>query len=210
MRLTPEFPEALTLLALSTLALNIVGCGGAGSSGVSPESATAAVLDGYDENKDGALDVEEVTKCPPFAADGISLDSDGDARLSESEISAALNVIFAQSANWAEVTCTVLLDGRPLPNATVRLRPLDALGDALPPAEGETDADGMAKPSVDADQKPSEYSNMPLVRPGLYLVEITHPERQLPNRYNSATELGWKVDPSSRTGASARFDLKSN
>jgi hypothetical protein len=209
MRFIPKLAETLTRFTLAALSLVIAGCGGAGSGGVSPQSAAAAVLVRYDQNKDGALDAAEIKGCPPFAVDGLAMDADGDGRLTESEITAALEIAFAQSANWAEVTCTVLLDGRPLSGAVVRLRPLDALQDTLPPAEGETDAEGIAKPSVANDQVPSGLQ-APLVRPGLYLVEISHPEKQLAERYNQSTELGWKVDPSSRAGTSARFDLKSN
>jgi hypothetical protein len=49
-----------------------------------------------------------------------------------------------------------------------------------------------------------------LMFPGLYLVEITHPQVQLPARYNTATELGCELNPLSREGSSARFDLTSN
>jgi hypothetical protein len=41
-------------------------------------------------------------------------------------------------------------------------------------------------------------------------VVITHPTTSLPAKDNEATELGCEVNPSSRDGASARFDLKSN
>jgi hypothetical protein len=162
----------------------------------------------YDANHDGALDSSELSRCPALAAVRLTFDTDGDDRLSAEEITGGVRRMFA-SPTICEMACTVTLNGRPLARATVRLRPLEMLGETLPLAEGVTDDQGNVHPTVDAELLPEEFRNLRLMFAGLYRVEITHPRTQLPRRYNNATELGCYVDPSASHGTSARFDLRS-
>ena len=101
------------------------------------------------------------------------------------------------------------LDSRPLSAATVRFRPVDMLGDAVADAQGVTDGQGIARPTIAAELLPDELKDISLLYAGLYHVEVTHAQKMLPSRYNTATELGFEVDPKSREGSSAKFDLKS-
>jgi hypothetical protein len=193
--------------ALASLPL-LAGCAKPGQVSVSPEAAAGKAISLYDANNDGAIDAEEGASCPPLASSIRSYDADGDGRLTSEEIANRLKQLFDSSSNLAEVSLTVTLEGRPLSGATVRLRPVDFLAGAIPPAEGETDDAGVASPTIGDERLPEDFRGLPLVQHGLYYVEITHPERQLPGRYNTATELALVVDPSSREGSSARFDLK--
>jgi hypothetical protein len=175
---------------------------------VDAPAAAAYAMEHFDGNKDGAIQKSKLTDNPALAAALLSFDASGDERLDASEIANGLTQMYVSRMNLTGMTCTVTRHGRPLVGAKVRLRPLEMLGDALPPAEGVTDESGTVQPGVNAELVPTEFKNKPLMYPGLYRVEITHDQVQLPSRYNTATELGYQANPLARVGASARFDLK--
>ena len=187
------------------------GCSGS-DSGDAPEidarAAAAYAMEHVDENKDGSIEKSELADNPALAAALPSFDASGDGRLDANEIAGGLTRMYASRTSLTEMTCTVTRSGRPLVGAKVRLSPIEMLGQALPSAEGVTDESGTAHPGVSAEFVPSEFKDKALMYPGLYRVEITHDQLQLPSRYNTATELGCQVNPLARDGMSARFDLK--
>jgi hypothetical protein len=124
------------------------------------------------------------------------------------ELNDGLAQMYSSPGSLTEATCNVTLDGRPLSGATVRLRPIEMLGDTLPPAEGKTDNAGTAHLTVATERIPEEFRHQPLMYPGLYRVETTHPRAKLPSRFNTATELGCIIDPAVRGGMSVHFALK--
>jgi hypothetical protein len=208
----PRFCWQASSLVVVGAAL-VQGCGAKSEVNLSkPEvnaaSAAAKAMELYDASGDGALDKDELAKCPPLANVAKKYDADGDGRVSHDEIAARFEKLVGPTAAFATVNCTVTLGRRPLPGATVKLRPIDAFEGALPAAEGTTDEEGVAHPGISADALPPKLKSAFLVYPGLYHVEITHPQQKLPERYNTATELGFEVDPASREGAAARFDLQ--
>ena len=198
--------------AVFALGLAALGCADGPEGLPTPEVDAAAVaesaMEEFDANGDAALDSEELAKCPPLGKAVASFDADKDGRLTEGEIANGIVALAGPESAYLSTNCTVTFEGRPLANATVKLRPPDFIGDSLPTAVAETDASGHASPSIPSDRLPPQLLGTPLVYPGLYHVEITHPERQLPGRYNTSTELAFVIDPSSREGNSARFDLK--
>jgi hypothetical protein len=163
----------------------------------------------YDANHDAALDADELAACSPLESAVADFDADGDARLTADEIAQRLARLFDAGSGLTEAACTITLDGRPLAGAKVLLRPVAMLDGAVHVAEGVADDAGVVRLSIAKEHLPPDYQDVPLAQYGLYHVEITHPERSLPARYNSATELGWKLDPLVRGGASAEFRLKS-
>jgi hypothetical protein len=198
------------LTAAALLAAAGCSAGGAGKPpDVDPQAASAYAMEHYDANHDGVLEPSELSRSAALAAASTSFDADGNGRLAAQEITDGLTQMYASGTSLAEVTCTVTLQGRPLAGAKVRLSPIEMVGDALPPAEGVTNQRGTVRPSIDAELIPEEFRHMPLMYPGLYRVEITHPRTQLSSRYNTATELGGLVEPAARAGMSLRFDLKS-
>jgi hypothetical protein len=174
------------------------------------QSAADKAVQLYDANGDGALDKDELAKSPSVGKSLANYDANHDERVTHEEIVNRLGRLVGRTAAYVTVDCTVTLGGRPLPRAVVKLIPLEIFGDSLPLAEGTSDDLGVAHPAIAADKLPPKLGAALLVFPGLYRVAITHAQTTLPARYNTATELGWEVDPSSRTGTSARFDLKSN
>jgi hypothetical protein len=175
---------------------------------VDGSDAAAFAMENYDANGDGALDKTELAKCPPLAVAMTTYDADGNGQLSADEIDSRVTRLYGSGAALTNVDCTVTVSGRPLRGATVKFRPVEMFGDAVKPAEGVTDEAGMARPALADEALPDELAGTALVHPGLYHVEITHPNMALPARYNTATELGFEVDPAQRGGTTARFDLK--
>jgi hypothetical protein len=202
----------LATLSLTCVALAAVtGCS-IGSSvswpDIDPQAASSFAVELYDANGDGTFETAELSKCPPLLAARASFDTDADGRLSAKEVTDGLTLMFVPETSLTEMTCTVTLNRRPLTGATVRLRPAEMLGNALPPAEGVTDQDGRALPTIDAELLPEESKQRPLVYSGLYRVEITHPQTELAARFNTASELGCMINPAARNGTSARFNVK--
>jgi hypothetical protein len=57
------------------------------------------------------------------------------------------------------------------------------------------------------DDMPKNAPKMPLVQPGLYSVEITHPSTKIPAKYNTATTLGIEVSSASPGPEGAVWNL---
>ena len=175
---------------------------------INPTTAAASALEAFDGNGDGKLNSEELAKCPPLAQALSSFDANSDGQLSGEEIGARLSRLFGSGSSLLGAECVVLVKGRPLPGAKVVLRPVAFLEGSLQVAEATTDQAGTARPSVGDAHLPANLQGSPLMQPGLYHVEITHPEQSLPAKYNTATELGFLADPISRTGSTATFRLE--
>ncbi len=95
-----------------------------------------------------------------------------------------------------EVQGTVLLDGKPLPNASLEFSP-EKKGS---PSYGTTDESGRYKLRFDRDRDGAE--------PGPHKVRISmegDSKIKLPSRYNEQTELREVVSPG---GSTIDFDLK--
>jgi hypothetical protein len=196
---------------LVVLILFDAGCGSEGASekpliSLDPSKATSVVMQRCDSNGDQQLDAEEVAKYPPLSNAAAKYDPNGDGKIAADEISGRLLRLATTSSGLGEVESTVRFEGRPLAGAMVRFVPLLAEGDAPWAGNGTTDSQGRATISVPTELLPEEAADARGLPPGLYTVEITHPEQQLPAQYNTATELGFEVDPAARDAA--RFDLK--
>ena len=185
------------------------GCSSPGAAGINPEAAAARAMELYDANGDAALDADELKKAPALAVAITAYDADGNSRLDANEIAQRLTRLFQSSMDLAEVTIQVTTDGQPLSGAVVRLRPAEFMGPGMSSAEGTTDETGIAKPTIAEEHVPTEFRGSPLVQFGPYLVEVTHPAKQIPAKYNTASELGFEVDPSARDGLSRVFALTS-
>jgi hypothetical protein len=185
------------------------GCGGSSkpsAASVDPEAAAGRAVELYDANSDGGIDAQEAaSKCPPLAGAFAKFDADSDGKVTSAEISARLGTLSRAAVG---VVCTVTQNGRPLEGAVLKLRPAEMFDDSLLPAQGTTDSLGRATPTVGDEHLPAKLAGMSLMYPGLYHAEITHPQMEIPARYNTATELGCEVDPLSRTGIEVAFDLK--
>src|SRR5262249_6800313 len=73
---------ALRWLFLGGLVLLAAGCsgGGSGAPQVSPREAARAALAEYDANQDGALDAQELERCPALRSARNRIDKNNDGR----------------------------------------------------------------------------------------------------------------------------------
>jgi hypothetical protein len=177
---------------------------------VDASDVAAYAMEHYDTDQDGAINAAEMAaNCPPLATALASYDADNNGQLSAQEIEERTDRLYGASAAHISVECTVTWSGRPLRGATVKFRPVEMLESSIKPAQGVTNDSGVARIAMPTDQLPDDLKDVPLMLPGLYYVEITHPSASVPARYNTETRLGFEVDPAQeRTGTSAWFDLK--
>jgi EF hand len=181
---------------LGGLVLLAAGCRGggvpAGAPTFSPADAAAAALAEYDANKDGALDAKELEQCPPLReALKRGLDKDKDGRVTADEIADRLR-IYQEEGMMSTCVVRVLLDGNPLPDATVTLTPEKFLGPSYKPATGTTGPEGFAPLK-------SEGAQGGFVFYGFYRVAVTKQgaggKEIIPARYNTQTTIGKEFAP---------------
>ncbi len=165
-------------------------------------------MEHFDTNHDGAINASEMTACPPLVVALASYDADNNGELTAEEINARITSLYGPGAALTSADCVVTLNGRHLHGATVKFRPVEMLGSSVKPAQGVTDQSGIARMALGDNDLPDDLKGTALLHPGLYHVEITHPQITIPASYNTGTTLGFEVDPSQRTGTSALFDLK--
>jgi hypothetical protein len=146
---------------------------------------------------------------PPIDGNRTWYDTDDDTQISADELRAGLNAIFDPRVGLLTFSCSVTRNGQPLSGANVKFVPLPALEDVIPPASGVTDQFGTATLGLAAEDLPANApTRVPAVRPGLYLVEVTHPEISVPDEYNVNTTLGREVSRFTTAGAGKPIRLK--
>lgn len=147
----------------------------------------------YDSNGDGAIAAAESAKCPALLSAWRRIDSDNDQKLSAEEISTRIRSWNARGTALKDFKCKVLLNGRPLPGVEVLLEPAPFFGDALQPARGETDSQGLASVSIARDKLPDPAVSG--VHLGFYTVRITSRanEKLIPTKYNRNSEIGQEI-----------------
>ena len=65
------------------------------------------------------------------------------------------------------------------------------MGTDIKPAAGVTERDGMTRPSVADEELPAEYrGRVRGIHCGVFRVMVTHPQIDIPSKYNTQTELG--------------------
>jgi hypothetical protein len=122
-------------------------------------------------------------------------DSDGDGKVSREEIRARFQTWGNQKLAFMGASFVVQLDGQPLDGATVNFVPEPYLGENVKPASGMTGPTGLAR-LQHADEFLPKTANgrvIPGVFGGTYKIEVTHPSRTIPAKYNTATEIGEEI-----------------
>lgn len=168
-----------------------------------PAAASAACLAEYDANKDGLLDKMELTKAPGIASQIALYDANSDGKVSKDELTARLTKFVADATAITTVSFQVMLDGKPLEGAAVRLVPEKYLGEAFKPATGTTDAQGFVSPEIAAADLNKDEQGLRGVHVATYRIEVTHPTIAMPAKFNTATEYGLEVAPDT-TGRGVR------
>jgi hypothetical protein len=178
------------LVAISMLS----GCGSGASDGsempsVNPSAAAGQAIEQLDKDGSGSLDESELAASPALLAAKSRYDSDGNGQISQNELEARLSKIYAGATPWMSVGCRFMQGGRPLAGAKVRFIPEPFLSDALQPASGTTDAQGLVHPAVADDSLPEDKKGLHVMRPGVYRIEVEHASVKKPHE-----PLGCEVD----------------
>jgi hypothetical protein len=172
-------------------------------------AASKAAMEQYDKNGDGLLDQTELKACPALLRELRFYDQSKDQKLSADEIGAVIKDMYGQGAGMTALGCTINLDGSPLAGATVRFIPEAFLGPEIKEAKGVTNSAGAAALGISPDELPKELRRHSLMRVGIYRVEVTHPTKKIPAKYNTETELGFEFHQLNHV-SSPTFNLVSN
>jgi hypothetical protein len=187
-----EWKFRIQLIACAVTLVATVGCGGIDLHVVDPVAASADAIEQYDKDGDGLLDKTELKACQALLKEFNVYDESGDEKLSAVEIGAQLEEMYRTGAGMTQVNCSVTMDGQPLSGATVKFVPEAFLAEKIPPAEGVTNSSGGASMGIAPDELPKELRRHSLMRVGIYRVEITHPTKEIPAKYNTESELGFE------------------
>ena len=186
----------------------MIGCGGVKEYRVDPVAASKAAIEQYDKNGDGLLDQTELRACPALLRELRAYDESKDKKLSADEIGAQIQDMYGQGPGMIALGCSVSLDGTALSGATVRFIPEPFLGPEIKEARGVTNATGTASLGIAPEELPKELRRHSLMRVGIYRVEITHPTKKIPAKYNTETELGFEFHQTNHVQSPA-FNLVS-
>jgi hypothetical protein len=156
---------------------------------INASSAGSEAVAMYDANKDGKISGAELDKCPALKTAMAQIDKTGEGAITADMITKRIENWQKSKLGRISLSCTVLHNGRPLPNAEVQFVPEKFLGGNIKTAYGKTDQNGVAMISVETTDR-SDPSGAP---PGLYRVEITKTGEDIPAKYNTATILGQEV-----------------
>jgi len=210
-------PLSWNLIAKAVLSalglILLMGCTTAppGVAGVSIDTKRASkkILDQYDKDHNGGLSRAELASLPPLESRLSWYDTNHDDQISADELAAGLRTIFDPRNGLQSVCCEVTRNGQPLAGANVKFAPLASLEDAIPPATAVSDNQGVAKLGISPEELPANApTTLPLVRPGLYLVKVTHPSISVPEEYNVSTTLGEEISSYSTAGGPLKIQLK--
>lgn len=164
---------------------------------VRPASAATQAMTMYDANGDSYLDDNELAAVPGIQTAKPFYDQDGDGKVSEDEIVARLQLWNEQGLGFRPLAIFVLLDGKPLANAEVKLIPEPYLGAAVKPAAGKTMPDGSVNVTVEREDLPAALKTRGKrffgVTGGTYKIEILSASQDLPPKFNTETTLGVEV-----------------
>jgi hypothetical protein len=176
---------------------------------VNATAAAKAAIEQYDRDGDGKLAKDEWRASPALAAVASQYDQNGDGELTSEEIAAGIGIWQQTGIGARTVPFEVKMNGQPLAGATVRLEPAPFLGGAVKEASGETSAGGNGQFNMKPEDRPKNAPKMPLMQPGLYHVQITHPSIKIPPKYNTDTALGIEISSSNPGPEGVKWSLSS-
>lgn len=200
-------------LVIASAMLLTVGCSGApgrlSPPKVSADAAADEALAASDKNQDGNLAKDELEKFPGLAHAFKGYDADGSGQLSRDEIAAGIRVWSEGRMGMTSWPFQLRFNGRPLEGAQVKLIPESYLNGAVLPASGESGPGGQGSLGIAMEDLPANAPKRPLIQPGLYRVEITHPTTSIPAKYNTESTLGLEVAGHTVNPGGTVWDLKS-
>ncbi len=187
-----------TTQVAALLLLGLLGCSNRPARVPPPEvdaaDAGRQAIETYDQDGNGSLSREEIGECPALLASFDSLDADSSGSLSGEEIENRIRDWQTSKAALVSCRVRVLLNGRPLRNAEVRLEPVGFLQPGVLPASGVTTDQGFAQLSVAAEHLPAP--TLQAMNWGFYNVTVVGPggeNRGLTSAGDGGGSLGVEV-----------------
>ena len=174
------------------------------------DASAQRMVELYDTDGSGSLSQPEAGACFGLEANFQRYDANGDGELAHAEILDRLRSWSAGGAGVLRVACRVMLNGKPLSDAQVALRPHTFLVGDVHSAFGTTDANGQCRLSVDPNDLPPALKRVRGVQPGLYLVHITHPQIDLADNDNSTAAIGLEVAEDTIAPTGVEFAVSSH
>jgi hypothetical protein len=173
------------------------------------QAAAERIMAEFDTDHSGGLSQNELASVPAVNVNRKWYDADHDEQISQEELRKGLRDIFNPKDGLLSVSCVVTRNGQPLSGAQVKFVPMPELDGVVPPASGVTDNRGAAFLTLaDADRPRNTPPRVAVVRPGLYLVEVTHDQIKIPEEYNAKTKLGREVSGFSTAGGPMKIQLR--
>jgi hypothetical protein len=162
---------------------------------INSSKASVEAIALYDKNGDSLLNAEELDSVPALKQYLKLYDKDGDGAISRQEIADRIDLWENQGVGIRSLNVLVLFDNRPLPGASLRFIPEPYLGDGPKVATGICDQNGATKVTVSMDDLPEALKAARLggIFGGTYKIEVTHPQNDIPSRYNANTTLGEEI-----------------
>lgn len=194
----------LIAFSFSGMLLIVAGCGLSSSPdfsipSVSSSGASKAAMATFDTNTDGLLDATELENCQALAGALALYDSDGDGKISSPELTERFKILFANGANYVNLTCRIRKGRTAVAGAKVNFAPVAIFGDSLASALGTTDSSGTVFPAISDENLPEELKGQRVIQVGLYEVLVDYKGQTF--------KFGHEVDPISRIGLEPTFDL---
>jgi hypothetical protein len=173
---------------------------------VDPAEASMLAMETFDTDHDGSLSEAELVACPGVMSHLSLYDKDGNRAVSQQEIQEQLSQMLASKVGVTSLRVQVRMDGRPLEGAYVKMVPEKYLGEDVKLAEGITNERGTATMDIRDSNSSASEQGLLGVHYGTYKVEVTHPNVQIPARYNTQTTLGYETE---KGNPNYSVDLKS-
>lgn len=169
------------------------------------DAAAEAALVEFDGNGDGTLAKDEV--CTGIANTWDRYDTDADGSVSIDELKERFRMWSDGDTGLMNLRAQVTFRRKPLTRAQIEMVPFEFLGNNVLPAQGKTDRYGYSFMAIPKDRLPKSQHGTHGMQVGLYRVSITHPEIDIPARYNTATELTVDLSPT-EANTGVKFDLR--
>lgn len=158
-----------------------------------PDATVARALESYDSDANGELSSAELAASPGLQSNLVAYDLDGDKKLTEGELRDRIEYLAKLNFALTTLRARVELNGTPLQGAKIEMIPEAHFADQIKPAHGVTDPRGVAAMSISEADLPKAQQGLKGIHTGTYRVSITHPDKQLPAKYNSETTLGYET-----------------
>lgn len=202
------FIRLLAVASLVGLAV-FTGCSGALPAVKPPRIDTAAAAEGaiteFDTDGNGSVSKDEA--CEGIRSLWARYDFDDDGSITAEEFATRFEKWTGGDTGMMNLRVQLTYRGQPMPDANITMTPYAFLGDQVLASEGITDPYGYAFMAVPKENLPATQQTNFGMQVGLFKVAITHPQVDIPAKYNDETELSVDLSPSeANTGVA--FKLK--